>query len=197
MKFIFRIIKTFLFASGILIVIGLISIIGILLASIQKSDVKLVGENENRKNSVTPTTEPIAIPVKNTYADPTIDPDPYITCNYQYIPDRQTRSSECSHSKECQINGQWYFYSSVEQCRSDQERLIQWYKNNQVNYTFPTLIPPPIISPYDTSDAINKMKELGNYHPSFPQAQLIDGSIHFDGSPSPTLGVPYGYGYSP
>lgn len=52
----------------------------------------------------------------------TLDTDPIINCNFQYLGTKQLRRSECSKSFECQVGAQWYIYTSKDKCLEDQKK---------------------------------------------------------------------------
>lgn len=70
-----------------------------------------------------------------------IDSDPIVSCNFKINGSKRMKSSECSKSFECQINKQWYIYTSREQCTQDQNNYwSDYYKNS--NTTIPTSTAP-------------------------------------------------------
>lgn len=69
-----------------------------------------------------PSPTPTEVIQEEKYTAPTDDPDPIVDCNFKYVGTKKIRSSECSKSFECQIGGQWYIYTSKEQCSQDQAR---------------------------------------------------------------------------
>lgn len=86
--------------------------------------------------SITATSTPTAKPtIKPTYKSqvkgaqayqtpiPTTDPNPIVTCQFEHIPVRQMKSSECKKSTECQLfqGGEWFFSPSVEDCKQKQQ----------------------------------------------------------------------------
>lgn len=68
----------------------------------------------------TPTPKPIQ------QVEPSIDPDPIISCNFPQSGTKKLRKSECSRSFDCQIGGQWYIYTDKNKCSEDQKNY--WSK---------------------------------------------------------------------
>lgn len=72
--------------------------------------------------SSTPQPTPKPTPTK------TVDPDPIIDCKFTYIGVMKLRRSVCNKSTDCQINGKWIYYDSVDKCKADQQ-----VSNNSAN----------------------------------------------------------------
>jgi len=53
---------------------------------------------------------------------PTIDPDPIVDCKFTNITTMKLRRSVCQKSTDCQINGKWYYYVSVNECEQAQQK---------------------------------------------------------------------------
>jgi len=66
----------------------------------------------------------------STRVVPDQDIDPIVMCDFTYLPDQKMKSSECSRSFECQVGGQWYIYTSRDQCKIDQDN---YWRNKRSN----------------------------------------------------------------
>jgi len=95
--------------------------------------------NQNTENSSQAAEVPTRIPTPTTYyISPTIDPDPFVNCGISTECGGGTkllRSSICSQSSCCQINGKWIYYDSVDKCKQDQNSANR--QNSQNNYKLP------------------------------------------------------------
>ena len=112
---------------------------------------RINNNNQSTENSSQTAEVPTRIPTPTTYyISPTIDPDPFVNCGISTECGGGTkllRSSICSQSSCCQINGKWIYYDSVDKCKQDQNSVnIQNSQNNnsgnnnQNQYT-PTYFP--------------------------------------------------------
>lgn len=54
-----------------------------------------------------------------------INTDPNVSCTFAHAPSKQMPKSQCNISFECQIGGQWYIYTSKDQCSKDQQAGFQ------------------------------------------------------------------------
>lgn len=88
-------------------------------------------KNKNKQTNVVNNTT-------KTY----IDPDSIISCNFKIVASKQMKRSECLKSFECQINSQWYIYTSREKCTEDQKSF--WNNRTGSSYTSPSY-PPCIV----------------------------------------------------
>lgn len=80
--------------------------------------------NQGKENSSQTVEVPTQIPTPSFYyIPPTIDPDPVIDCNFTYIGTLKLRRSVCTRSTDCQINGKWIYYDSVDKCKQDQNSV--------------------------------------------------------------------------
>lgn len=156
------------------------------------------------KNYPSPSIFPSIIYQSNkttTYKqiEPSIDPDPIITCSSNLCSGGQVRRSACVRSTCCEfLHNKWVFYLDKAQCKRDQDlEYMQWQQVNEIHYPVPNYSPIPYPSlGFDTSKAIKEMQDISNYNPQLPTNKPIDGTIHIDEVPKPS-GVPVGYGYSP
>jgi peptidoglycan hydrolase-like protein with peptidoglycan-binding domain len=86
------------------------------------------------------------------------DPDPVIDCKFTYIGTLKLRRSVCTRSTDCQINGKWIYYDSVDKCKQDQNSAnIQNSQNNNSgnNYTPPNSVSTKIYCSYNGGSDYN------------------------------------------
>jgi len=98
--------------------------------------------NQSTENSSQTVEVPTQIPTPTFYyIAPTVDPDPIIDCKFTYIGTLKLRRSVCTRSTDCQINGKWIYYDSVDKCKQDQNSANKQNSqnnnvgNNNVNQT--------------------------------------------------------------
>lgn len=66
---------------------------------------------------------PTKTPYIQTAIQPTVDPDPIITCIFDHVPSQAMRKSECDRSFECEID-QWRIYFDKNKCIEDQQNYF-------------------------------------------------------------------------
>lgn len=103
--------------------------------------------------TLTPTTVPkVYVPI------PTTDPDPLVTCNYQHLGPQKIRSSLCNTQLECEIDGKWYFYPSLNSCKQAQNNYWEIYRSRN------TYTPPATTQNIPTSEpSVSCVLSYGTY----------------------------------
>ncbi|RJQ35783.1 hypothetical protein C4559_06430 [Candidatus Microgenomates bacterium] len=141
----------------------------------EKPSSAVIGEKTINYSTPTPTLSPHSPTYKPQvkYIPPSIDPDPIINCSFQYLGSKPLKRSECSISFECQINSQWYIYTSRDKCKQDQENFWRNYYNNQ-NAKLPTFAPLPTYTPFPTWTAVPTLSFPTSIH---TQTSTVDNSL--------------------
>lgn len=107
----------------------------------EKLDVSLSSTTAVSTPTVKPTYKP-QVKGAQIYQTPipTVDPNPIVTCQFEHIPVRQMKLSECKKSTECQLfqGGEWFFSSSIEECKQKQQA---YYSQPSPTPTQPTNAP--------------------------------------------------------
>lgn len=92
-----------------------------------------------------PSPSPTLAPKKTVkQPTPTVNSDPFVTCQFKYIPVRQMKLSECKKSTECQLvqGGEWFLYPSVEECKKVQQEYLASQRRIQESYKAPAILQP-------------------------------------------------------
>ena len=85
-----------------------------------------------------PTQVPTQIPIPTIKQKIVTESDPIIDCKFTYIGTMKLRRSVCSKSTDCQIEGKWVYYDSVDKCKADQKAVTQVSNNQQqITQTYP------------------------------------------------------------